>query len=242
MRILLSTILSLTLAGTAFAGTHVAADAIQARIADAITARAPAPGRYKVALSDQDVQLDLPSSTGGKWQISNLYYVPNEQSFRASISYVNDLGNPETLNITGSAYPVVTVPALAHDMLTGETIAQTDLTSLDIPTMRLGASMVTTADAVVGQVARRNLRAQSPLYAFDVAKPVLVKKGDLVSITFEMPGIQLSAQGQAQGNGGRGDVVSFMNTTSRRMVDARITGAGTAVVTSPTATLAAVSN
>lgn len=242
MRIVLSSLLSIALAGTAFAGTQVSADTIQARIADAITARAPVPGRYKVSLSDQDFRLDLPSNTDGKWQISNLYYVPNEQSFRASISYVNDLGNAETVNITGAAYPVVSVPALTHDLLTGETVTQADLTSMDIPSTRMGASMVTTVDAVVGQVARRNLRAQSPLYAFDVAKPVLVKKGDLVSITFEMPGIQLLAQGQAQGNGGKGDVISFMNTTSRRAIEARITGAGTAVVTSPTATLAAVSN
>jgi len=239
MRSLLATILTITLAGSAVAGTHVPADAIQSRIADAINARAPTPGRYKVSLSDQDFQLDLPSNAGGKWQISNLYYVPNDQAFRASLSFVNDLGNAETVSISGAAYPVVSVPALTHDMLTGEQVSQADLTSIDIPSTRLGASMVTTVDAVIGQVARRNLRAQAPIYAFDVARPVLVKKGDLVEITFDMPGIRLSAQGQAQGNGGHGDVISFMNTTSRRMVDARITGAGTAVVTTPTATLAA---
>lgn len=239
MRLIISIMLSLALVGSASAATHVASDTVEARIAEAIAARAPAPGRYKVTLSDQDFQLSLPDSSAGKWLVSNIIYAANDQAFRATLSFVNDLGNAETITLTGSAYPVVAVPALTHDMLSGETLTQEDLTWIDMPSARIGASVVTTPDVLVGQVARRNLRAQSPLYAFDVAKPVLVKKGDLVSITFQMPGIQLSAQGQAQGNGGRGDVISFMNTTSRRMVDARITGAGTAVVTNPAATITA---
>lgn len=239
MRIILSIMLSLALAGGASASARIGADVVEARIADAISTRAPSPGRFKVTLADQDFQLSLPDASASKWQISNIIYAANDQAFRATLSFVNDLGNAETVSLTGSAYPVVAVPALAHDMLAGESVTKDDLVSIDIPSTRLGASVVTTADTLIGQVARRNLRAQAPLYAFDVAKPVLVKKGDLVSITVEMPGIQLSAQGLAQANGGRGDVIAIMNTTSRRMVDARITGAGTAIVTNPAATIAA---
>ena len=90
----------------------------------------------------------------------------------------------------------------------------------------------------MGQVARRNMRASTPLFAFDFAKTILVKKGDLVTMSIDIPGIQLSAQGQAMANAGKGDVISIMNTTSRRMVEARVTGAGTAIISPASQTLA----
>jgi len=57
-------------------------------------------------------------------------------------------------------------------------------------------------------------------------------------MSIDIPGIQLSAQGQAMANAGKGDVISIMNTTSRRMVEARVTGAGTAVISPASQTLA----
>jgi flagella basal body P-ring formation protein FlgA len=75
-----------------------------------------------------------------------------------------------------------------------------------------------------------------PLFAMDFAKPVVIKKGDTITIVAEMPGIRLSTQGKAMSNGGKGDVITFMNTSSRRPVDARIVDAGTAVITTATRT------
>lgn len=239
MRILLSTFLSLSVAGNCLAATTVTADAIQARIANAIAARAPAPGRYQITLSDSDFHLQLPGTTGETWQIANLTYSPGQQSFQATLGFINDLGNAEYASITGSAYPVVGVPALSHDILSGEAVTQNDITNIEVPSARMGSTLVTSADTLVGQIARRNLQANTPLFTFDLAKPVLIKKGELLTITFELPGIQLSAQAQAMSNAARGDVITVMNTTSKRMIEARITGPGTAVITTPGTTLAA---
>ena len=242
MRSFISSILSLAIAGTAVAGTRVPVDAIQSRIATAIAARAPAPGHYRVSLSDQEFQLQLPGGPEGKWQIANLVFSQSEQAFRASLSFVNDLGNAEYVTISGAAYPVIEVPALSHDVLAGELVTSADLTTVEMPAARLSASVISSPDAVTGLVARRTLRAQAPLFSFDLSKQVIVKKGDLITILFEMPGIQLAAQGQVQGNAGKGDVVTVMNTSSRRMIEARITGAGQAVVSATSATITASSN
>lgn len=242
MRFVLSTLLSLAIAAPALAATRVPADAVEARIAAAIATRAPAPGHYRVTLSDQDFQLLLPDNAVGKWQIANLVFSPAEQAFRATLGFVNDLGNAEIVNISGSAWPVVPVPALSHDMLEGETVTQADLAEVEVPAARLSSNVITSAGALLGQVTRRTLRAQSPLFSYDVTKPILVKKGDLITITFQVPGIQLSAQGQAQSNAAKGDTLAVMNTTSKRLVEARVTGPGTAVISAPQATFAAASN
>lgn len=239
MRIINSTLIALALAGSAAASTFVGADAVQSRIADAIAARAPAPGQYKVQLADNTFQMRLSGTSGGKWQIANLNFNPAQQSFHATLGFTNDLGNAEYVSIAGSAYPVIQVPALAHDLLAGEAVAQADLVTVEVPSARAASTLITSADTVVGQIARRNLRANAPLFVFDLAKPVLIKKGDIVTITYLLPGIQLSAQGVATGNAGKGDMITLMNTTSRRMIEARVTGAGAAVIGAPTATIAA---
>ena len=239
MRILFATLFSILLSGSSFAAVAVTADAVQTRIAAAIAARAPAPGRYRVTLSDSDFRLQLPGTSVDGWQIANLVYNPAQQSFQATLSFINDLGNPEYTSISGAAYPVVSVPALSHDLLAGEPVTRNDITSVEIPFSRLGSTLITSPDALLGQVARRNLLPNAPLFVFDLAKPILVKKGELLTITFEIPGIQLSAQAQATSNAAKGDTITVMNTTSKRMIEARITGPGTAVIAAPASSLAA---
>ena len=72
MRIISSTLIALALIGTASAATIIGADAVQSRIATAISAKAPAPGQYKVQLADDAFQFQLSSTANGKWQIANL--------------------------------------------------------------------------------------------------------------------------------------------------------------------------
>jgi flagella basal body P-ring formation protein FlgA len=136
---------------------------------------------------------------------------------------------------------VVTVPALTRDVAPGETIAEADLTTIEIAANRLSAQTLTQANAIAGQAARRMLRANTALQTYDVRKPVLIKKGELVTVTHALDGIALTAQGQAQADAGLGDAVPVLNTRSRRTIDARVTGTGTATVVVPNAaeTLAA---
>ena len=104
---------------------------------------------------------------------------------------------------------------------------------------RTNAALVRDAQTLTGQAARRPLRARTALFTYDVKKLALVKKGDLVTLTYVLPGIELSSQGQAQADAAQGETVAVLNTRSRRTVEGRVTGAGTVTVTSPGATLAA---
>lgn len=228
MRLLLVLATAALLAGTAAADSLVTAEAIQKRIADAIAARIPASGHYKVSLSDPSFQLHAPAE--GAWQIAALTFNPAQQSFQATLGVSNSQGQKEYVPLTGRALAVIDVPALMRDVAVGETISSQDLTTLEFPADRLTSALITSPSGLVGQAARRQVRAGTPLFTYDVTKPLAIKKGDIVTVTFELPGIQLSTQGQAQGNAGKGDTVSILNTTSRRTIEASVTGAGTAVV------------
>jgi len=238
MKNVMSLAASLAIVAQAWVASAASADTLKDRIASAIAARVPAAGRYKVTFAEQENGMPWQGEAQAVWKIAELSFNPGNQTFRATLTSRNQLGNQESTVVAGSALPVIDVPALAHDIVAGEAVAASSLTTTEVPAGRMSASMITSADTLVGQVARRNMRASTALFAFDFAKPIVVKKGDLVTMSIDIPGIQLSAQGQAMANAGKGDVISIMNTTSRRLVEARVTGAGTAVISPASQTLA----
>jgi len=124
---------------------------------------------------------------------------------------------------TGS-YRIV-VPA--RDILRGEVLGETDLTYADVTSSGLSPATVTKFETLTGMQTRRTLRAGESLRPDDVRRPVVVTKGQTVTMTFTAPGVELSAMGRAMGEGGLGDTVTVQNPVSFRMVTATITGPGT---------------
>ena len=114
-----------------------------------------------------------------------------------------------------------------RDLNRGEVIGESDLTYADITGTALSPSTATKFETLTGMQTRRLLRAGDAVRAEDVRRPVVVTKGQTVTMTFHAPGIQLSAMGRAMSEGGVGDTVTVQNPASFRMVTATITGAGT---------------
>jgi len=220
------------------APTIVTGDAIATKIAETLAARIPVAGRYHVAFADPAFALSLPASAQGRFDVAALNFDATRQAFAASFTYAGAAGQLQIANATGTAYPVIDVPALAHDLASGEVIAAPDLVTVELPAERASATLMTGADMLSGQAARRALRARQPIFSYDVRKPVIVKKGELVTIVFALPGIELTAAGQALSDGGKGDVIAVLNARSRRTIEGRVSGAGTVSVQSSTAALA----
>ena len=127
----------------------------------------------------------------------------------------------------------IVVPA--RDLARGEVIAESDLTFGIVPGPGLMNGTVTRLEAAAGMEARRVLRAGEVLSASDLRRPVVVNKGQTVTMTFAAPGVDLTAMGRAMGEGGVGDTVTVQNPASFRMVSAVVTGAGTVRATGPLA-------
>jgi len=210
------------------------ADRISAQIAASIAERIPTSGRYRVTLPDLSA---LPVAEVS-YAIVALNYDPARQNFWATLSFAGQHG-AEYVRIAGSAVPVIDVPALSHDVALGETIDAADLTTIELPLERAGAALLTSPAAIAGQAAKRPLRARNALFTYDLKKPVLVKKGELVTVVYALPGIELTTQGQVQADAGKGDTVAVLNTRSRRTIEARVTAAGVVSVSALPSTIAA---
>lgn len=122
--------------------------------------------------------------------------------------------------------PSLRIVVPARDLMRGEVIADSDLTYAQVSSTALPASTVTKFDALIGMQTRRMLRAGESVRPDDVRRPVVVTKGQAVTMSFSATGVELTAMGRAMSEGGVGDTVTVQNPVSFRMVSATVTGPG----------------
>jgi flagella basal body P-ring formation protein FlgA len=113
-----------------------------------------------------------------------------------------------------------------RDIARGEVIGESDLVYGTIPANTVFSGIATSVDALKGMEARRMLRAGEIVRLDDVRHPVVVAKGSIVTMTFEAPGVTLTASGRAMGEGGVGDTITVQNPASFRQISGVVTGPG----------------
>ena len=76
-----------------------------------------------------------------------------------------------------------------------------------------------------------NGQANAPVAAgwSQPSAPAAVKRAQLVAVTWTQNGLSLTLSGLAQKDGAVGDVIQIQNTSSKKLIDAVITGPGAAV-------------
>ena len=129
---------------------------------------------------------------------------------------------------TGSAFAgTVRIVVPAHDIARGETIGEGDLTFSTVDGSALMSGVPTRIDEVKGMQTRRMLAAGQPFRADDVRRPIVITKGQTVTMQFIVPGVELTAMGRAMSEGGVGDTVTIQNPVSYRMISAIVIAPGT---------------
>jgi flagellar basal body P-ring formation protein FlgA len=130
------------------------------------------------------------------------------------------------------AYPAfadtgVRIVVPARDIARGDTISDSDLSYVFVDPNSVMSGTATTMDALIGMQTRRVLRAGESVRNDDVRHPIMVTKGSTVTMTFEVPGVTLTATGRAMSEGGLGENVTVLNPASFRQITAVVTGQGT---------------
>jgi flagella basal body P-ring formation protein FlgA len=132
------------------------------------------------------------------------------------------------LLVAGPAFPAtgmrIVVPV--RDIGRGETIAESDLSYQVVAPESVMSNTATSMDALVGMQTRRVLHQGESVRNDDVRHPILVTRGSTVTMSFEAPGITLTAVGRAMSEGGVGDTVTVLNPASYRQISAVVTGPG----------------
>jgi flagella basal body P-ring formation protein FlgA len=231
MRLALTLFAALALAGPAFAGHAVSLKADTASGDTTVTLGdlfdgAGAAGRIAVAeRNGQTVVLDAAAvqaaarRAGLDWD--------NPDGLRKIVVRAG-LANSSAAPPAGAARGNVEVLTYTRSLNAGEIVQPTDLTWIKVAAVP--ADSPSDAEAVIGQAAKRPLRAGAVVLTRDVGAATVIKPGDMVTVTFETDGILLSLEGKAMGAAGVGEALAVLNTQSKKTVQTMVTGPGQAVV------------
>lgn len=147
---------------------------------------------------------------------------------------------PERLSISGRIEEVRLVPTLNRILTPGEVIRASDIEWTKFPVRQINARVVLDQSDLVGFVVKRAVRPGKTLFSNDVALPVVVEKGSIVTMIVSTGALSLSASGRALEDGGDGDTIRVMNVKSKQTVDAKVLNSGQVQVSSNSLTLAAM--
>src|ERR1700712_3200732 len=113
---------------------------------------------------------------------------------------------PAMMLAASSAFAsTVRIVVPAHDIARGDVIGENDLTYATVDGAALMSGVPTKMDEIKGRQARRVLGAGQPFRGDDVRRPIVVIKGQTVTMQFAAPGVELTAMGRAMSEGGVGD-------------------------------------
>jgi flagella basal body P-ring formation protein FlgA len=172
--------------------------------------------------------------------VDKFEYDPSTGRFAALLKISDSQAAAAGLRFTGRAIEIIEVPVLARMIERGEIISPRDIVIDRMPRSAIRSDIITDANRLTGMSARRNLREGVPLTRDLLMEPILVQRGDLVTIVYRSTGLTLTTRGRALSAGARGEVIQIFNIQSKRTVEAEVSGPGFVTVMPQRVPLAAL--
>ncbi len=116
--------------------------------------------------------------------------------------------------VRGLATVMLQVPIPTRRLMPGDIVADNDLSVVRLPQGRLGAFTVTQRDELVGMQVRRMLAEGRPVMVQSIMQPLVIDRGDLITIHYADGPLKLTAPGRALGDAHRGQEVRIVNLAS----------------------------
>lgn len=122
------------------------------------------------------------------------------------------------------------VLVLTNDLRRGQRITNDLLRQETMWIKPIGPTPVTSMDQAVGSVARRRLSAGSVLRTANLESPVVIKRGEMVTVHCVSGGIVVKAKARAKADARDGEMVELSIEGSKKSFLARVVGPGRAVL------------
>lgn len=135
--------------------------------------------------------------------------------------------------LSGHAREALRVPVPTRALSRGEPISADDLDWTHAPAGE-STQFATTPDDLVGMAPKRTLPVGSPVRLSDLAAPMLVERGDIVTMVVNAPGLRLTHKGVARKAGAARDIIDVENIRSGRTIRAVVIRPGIVEAAGPT--------
>ncbi|MEP3278101.1 MAG: flagellar basal body P-ring formation chaperone FlgA [Stappiaceae bacterium] len=163
------------------------------------------------------------------FSLGNLDWSERTGRFSALVRIQTGL-REKVLTVSGVGTELVEVPTLTHGIRRGEIVSKADISITRVARNALTGRVASNLDAVIGMAAKRTLRGNSVLRETDFEPPILVSRGEKVTIVYRVKGLLLTARGKASSPGAKDDLITVVNLQSNRSIQATVTADGQVIV------------
>lgn len=118
----------------------------------------------------------------------------------------------------------IMVPVLSSAKAPTGPIAEEDLVEVPMARDAVRATTILKKSDLVGLVPKRTLMANQPLMVTDVTLPLMIKRNELVTVTYKNGVINLTTKARAVANASKGELVTLENLTSKKPFQAVVSG------------------
>jgi len=175
----------------------------------------------------------------GEPRVTRVSYDNRSNRFDADVDLPTGADSRGTLRLGGQAIATVQVAVMAHSVERGALLKESDIAIERRPRAEVSRDAITDLGQIIGLAARDSLPSGRALRPSDLMRPELVQRNDIVTLTYDMPGISLTVRGKATEPGAQGDTIAVLNEQSKRMLQGVVVGPGRVAVITGTARLAA---
>lgn len=212
------------------AATIVDSKTIRSAVSDKLHKEGIA-GRFNITFTGQTPQIVLPHDQPAQMEITKLKIDHQNDRFEATIAAPSAEHPITEISLSGTIERLVSVPVLKNTIRNGTIIGASDIAWIELPERDVQYDILTKEDALLGMTARRAAAAGKPLRANELQPPMLVSRGDKVTIVLKNNDMTLTAHGKALQSGAKGDIIRVVNASSNRSLEAVISGDRTVYIT-----------
>ncbi|MBE6453127.1 MAG: flagellar basal body P-ring formation protein FlgA [Alphaproteobacteria bacterium] len=163
-------------------------------------------------------------ATDAKIMISQLKTDDEQNRFSAKAEIFADGNLQETTNLTGRFFVLGDIYVPVRDIDKNEIISQEMLEQKAIRMNRVKEGSVIILEKLIGQQARKKIKAGKIINEREIGDVIIVKKGTLLTSVYRSKGLQITAQAMALEDGAKGQNIEVENTKSKKKFMAKVVG------------------
>lgn len=180
-------------------------------------------GKVQVKAEKIDPRLHLKACAEDQLEVFNPYQMPMLNTNTMGIKCREDT-NHWILYVPIKITLLKTIFVAKHPLMKGTRVTEEDIYQTEMDVQKLKQGYFSDNKEVLGQVCKQHILADNPLTPYNIELPKLVQRGEQVAIIIAHDNLNISMDGIAINDGVLGETIKVKNLSSKRIVEAQVSG------------------
>lgn len=163
-------------------------------------------------------EIILPGKHKPSAEIKDFEYNHRTGRFHATLVAPSIEKPLQKISVKGAVEQIVEIPVLAERMQNGDIIGFNDVVMMEVRHSALESDILVKQEDLIGMTPKRIILPGRPVIQDTIQKPLLVERGESVTLVYTSNVLKLTTKGKAMQDGSEGDLIRIMNLDSNRFV------------------------